>query len=218
MLPFLVIAGASGIVFAAIALAKRHERERAESLRAAAARLGWGYRDKVQFDAIPKLDRFELFTQGHGRTLTNLLTSPDGDPRFVLFDYSYTTGGGKSQTTHRQTVLYAVSDMLTLPTFSIRPQGFFHSIAKAFGYQDIDLERRPVFSEMYLLRGDDEMGVRAAFVDAVAEFFERHEGMCAAGVGRELLYWKPGRRVNGDELDAFVKEGSELASRFAAGG
>jgi len=214
MLPILLAAGAGSILIAVIVMVQRADRVRTEAVRATAARMGWAYRDAVPFDTIPKLDRFELFTQGRSRKLTNLMTSPAGEPRAVLFDYTYTTGGGKSQSTHRQTVFYAVSDTMDVPTFSLRPQNFFHSIAKVFGYQDIDLERRPVFSDMFLLRGDDEARVRDAFSGAVAEFFEMHSGVCAAGVGREMLYWRPGKRVGGDDIESFVREGLELAGRF----
>jgi hypothetical protein len=210
----LLAAGAGSILIAVIVMVQRADRVRTEAVRATAARMGWAYRDTVPFDTIPKLDRFELFTQGRSRKLTNLMTSPAGEPRAVLFDYTYTTGGGKSQSTHRQTVFYAVSDTMAVPTFSLRPQHFFHSIAKVFGYQDIDLERRPVFSDMFLLRGADETRVRDAFSGAVAEFFEMHSGVCAAGVGREMLYWRPGKRVGGDDIESFVSEGLELAGRF----
>ena len=214
MLPILLAAGVGGIVIGVIVMVQRADRERTEAMRGVAGKLGWAYRESVPFDTIPKLDRFELFTQGRSRKLTNLMTSPAGEPRAVLFDYTYTTGGGKSQQTHRQTVFYAVSDELKLPTFSLRPQQFFHGIAKVFGYQDIDLERRPVFSGMFVLRGDDEERVRAAFNGAVAEFFEMHEDSCAAGVGREMLYWRPGRRTAVDGIESFVSEGLELAARF----
>jgi hypothetical protein len=214
MIPIILAIGAGGVMIAVVMMVHRANDGRTEAIRATAARMGWMYRDAVPFDTIPKLDRFELFTQGRSRKLTNLMTSPAGDPRAVLFDYTYTTGGGKSQSTHRQTVFYGVSDTMDVPTFSLRPQSFFHTIAKAFGYQDIDLERRPVFSDMFLLRGDDEGRVRDAFSGAVAEFFEMHSGVCAAGVGREVLYWRPGKRVGGDDIESFVNEGMELAGRF----
>ncbi|HSK18926.1 MAG TPA: hypothetical protein VK912_07285 [Longimicrobiales bacterium] len=215
MFPLLLILGAGGVVTGVFVLVKRAERERTAALQAAAVRLGWTWRGEVPSTAIPDLDRFELFTQGRRRTLTNLITSPAGDPRALLFDYAYTTGGGNSQSRHNQTVFYAVSDGMQLPRFSLRPQHFFHSIAKAFGYQDIDLEKRPTFSDMFVLRGDDEAAVRTVFDDAVAEFFESHAGVCAAGVGRELLYWRPDRRASGADVQAFVTEGMELADRFS---
>jgi hypothetical protein len=163
---------------------------------------------------IPDLERFELFRPGRNKKLRNLLTSPAGEPRAVLFEYSYTTSSGRSQQTHRQTVLYATSDELRLPSFSLRPENFLHRIAGAFGYQDIDLDGRPEFSRMFLLRGEHDADVRAAFNDAVAEFFEAHGGMCAAGTGRELLYWRPGRVAKPEELETLIADGFELARRF----
>jgi hypothetical protein len=211
----LLIAVAVVTVFAgAIVLARRAASARAAALRSTAARLGWGFREEVPFTAVPDLDRFELFRSGGSRKLKNLMTSPAGDPRAVLFEYSYTTSSGKSRQTHRQTVFYATCDALRLPAFSLRPENFLHRIAGAFGYQDIDLERRPEFSRMFLLRGADEVQVRAAFSDAVAEFFETRAGMCAAGEGRELLLWQPGRVAKTDELEALIGAGFELARRF----
>lgn len=210
----IVVAGI-GVAVSIVSHVQRAERERSAALREAAARAGWGYRPEVKFDDVPKLDRFELFRQGRNRKLRHLLTSPAGEVRAVLFDYAYTTGGGNSQATHRQTVFYAVADGLRLPSFSLRPEHFFHKIGAKLGMQDIDLERRPEFSRMFLLRGEDESAVRDAFTETVAEFFERRPHTCAAGLGRELLFWKPSRLVKPEELEAFIEEGMALAGRFS---
>lgn len=210
MIPIL-LAIAGGAAVGLVVLVQRKEKERRAAREAMAARLGWTWRGSVPFETVPDLDRFELFTQGRRRTISNLMTSPAGDPRAVVFDYSYTTGGGNSQSRHHQTVLYAVSDALALPTFSVRPQRFVHAIAKVFGYQDIDIEERPVLSDMFVIRGDDEMRVRTVFTGPVADFFEAREGACAAGVEREVLYWRPGWRLGGQDVEAFVSEGLELA-------
>jgi hypothetical protein len=196
-------------------MVKNRAKERAAALRAAAERRGWGYREEIPLDGIPGLDRFELFRQGSSRKLRDLLTSPPGDPRAVVFEYSYVVSSGKSSQTHRQTVFYATGGALELPSFSLRPERFFHRIAGVFGYQDINFERRPEFSQMYLLRGADEAAVRGAFSDVVIDFFERRPGTCATGAGRELLFWRPSRRVAPADLDAFIAEGYELTERFA---
>jgi hypothetical protein len=217
MVPILIIlAGTVGVavITGAVLHAKRSAQQRTEDILALAERLGWGYREDVKFEDIPKLDRFELFRQGRDRKLRHLLTSPPGEVRAVLFEYAYTTGAGNSQATYRQTVFYAVADGIDVPTFSLRPEHFFHRIGAMFGMQDINLERRPEFSRMFVLRGEDEARVRAAFTDAVAEFFERKAGTCAAGIGRELLFWKPNRVAKAAELPAFIDEGLELAARF----
>jgi len=202
------------IIGGVIVLAKRATAARATALRETATRLGWSFREEVPFDKAPNLDRFELFRIGHSKKLRNLMTSPAGDPRAVLFEYAYTTSSGKSQQTFRQTIFYATSDALTLPSFSLRPENFLHRIAGAFGYKDIDLDSRPEFSRMFLLRGDHEAQVRAVFTDPVAEFLEGHGGMCVAGEGHEVLFWRPGRVAKPEDLEPFIADGFELARRF----
>jgi hypothetical protein len=204
------------LVGGGVAISRRSKETRALAVRAAAQRIDWGFRDEVAFEAVPDIDRFELFRVGRRRRFSNIMTSPAGDPRAVIFDYTYITGGGNSQRTHRQTVFYATGDRLSLPSFSLRPENFLHRVGAMFGYQDINLERRPDFSRMFLLRGANEASVRDAFTDTVAEFFERRAGACAAGMGRELLYWRTGRLTDPGELDALVRDGMDLAERFTA--
>jgi hypothetical protein len=217
MATLLILVAASGLMLtgAGLAMARRARQQHAESMRLAASRLGWGYREEVPLDVVPDLGRFELFGRGTSRQLRHLMTSPADETRAVVFEYSYTVSSGKSTQTYRQTVFYATSDGLALPSFSLRPENFFHRVAAAFGYQDIDLEGHPEFSRLFLLRGDDEAAVRVAFNDRVAAFFERRPGMCAAGCGRELLYWRPGRRVAPEALREFIGEGYELAEHAA---
>lgn len=216
MLPLIPVVTAAVGALAAVSIsrARRLRREYTDAMSAEAARLGWGYREEIAFDAIPDLTRFELFRRGHGRKLRHLVTTPPGDPRAVLFEYRYTISSGNSTTTYRQTVYYATGDALRLPSFSLRPENFFHRVGTIFGYQDINFEQRPGFSRMFLLRGDDEAAVRALFTDPVAEFFERNPGVCAAGMGRELLFWRPKRVVRPPQLEAFIREGEAVTARL----
>ncbi|HSJ05545.1 MAG TPA: hypothetical protein VK936_02510 [Longimicrobiales bacterium] len=208
-----------GTVLGGILLATHiRRRGRAAALREHAAHRGWAYRAEVAFDSLPDLKRFELFRPGRNRKLSNVMTSTPGSPRAVVFDYAYTTGGGNSQRRHHQTVFYTTRDDLSLPPFSLRPEHFLHRVAGAFGYQDIDIDGHPEFSRAFLLRGDDPAAVRSAFNHRVTAFLERRPRTCAAGVGRELLYWRPGRRVGTEELAGFVEEGHEIARRFAGEG
>lgn len=207
------IVGLGGAFYAAATISRRR-KERLEALRQLATRLGWGFREEVPFESIPGLDRLELFRQGRSRSLSNIMTSPAGDPRVVVFDYRYVTGGGNSRQVHRQTVCYITSDHFTLPAFSLRPEHFFHRIATAFGYGDIDIEHRPGFSYAFLLRGEEAAAVRSSFTDDVVDFFDGREGSCAAGSGRELLFWRPRTQLQAAERQSLIDESLELAGRF----
>lgn len=215
MSPVIMLAVGGAVLAGVIAAVVRHQKQRTEGVRQLAGRLGWGFQESVQFSGIPGLDRFELFSQGRARKLRNLVTSPAGDPRIVVFDYTYTTGGGKSRRIHSQTVCYATADHLSLPSFSLRPENFFHRVAGAFGYQDIDLERHPDFSRAFVLRGEDVAGIRDAFTDDVVAFFDSQPGTCAAGIGHEVLLWRPRRLLAPDEWESLVGEALDLVSRFS---
>jgi hypothetical protein len=214
----MLLAAGGAVIAGAIAVVVQRRKQQAEAIRQLAARMGWNFREAVPFSGIPGLDRFELFRQGRRRELHNIMTSPAGDPRLVLFDYSYTTGGGRSQSRHTQTVCYATADRLDVPSFSLRPEHFFHRVAGILGYQDIDLDRHPTFSDAFLLRGDDARAVRDAFSDDVVAFFDRHHGTCAAGAGHELLFWRANRRLPPDAREALIAETVDLVERFTATG
>jgi carbonic anhydrase len=216
VLLFMVLAVVVAVAIAAlVAAARRQEEERVAAIRTAAARMGWSFRPDVEFDALPDLKRFELFRQGHSRNLRNLMTSPPGSIRAVTFEFSYVVSSGKSSSTHTQTVFYATGDELQVPSFSLRPEHFLHRVAAMFGFHDINFDDRPEFSRRFLLRGEDADAVRHAFTHPVTEFFEAHPACCAAGTGHELLFWEPGKRMDPDELETFVAEGYDLASRMA---
>lgn len=208
------IAGFGGLLVGIVLWALRVERERTAALREVAGRLGWSFREKAGMEVIPQAARFELFEQGHSRKVRNFMAGTLEGARAAVFDYAYTTGGGKSQATWNQTVACVYRKDVELPLFSLRPEHLFHRFGQVFGYQDIDLERHPVFSDAYLLRGPDEAAVRGAFPPAVVEFFESREKLCATGAGPVLYLWRTGKRVKPEEVEAHLAEAADLAARF----
>src|SRR5690606_11774938 len=72
------LCAALGLVAAGVWKVQRIEQQSTDAIKAEATRLGWGFQAEVQYDAIPRLDRFELFDRGRSWKLRNLLTSPAG--------------------------------------------------------------------------------------------------------------------------------------------
>jgi hypothetical protein len=210
----LVVLGIAAVGGGAVYLNHAHQTKRTAALRATAARLGWSFEAAPDMGVIPGLARFELFDQGRSRKIRNFLAGRRGDLRAAVFDYSYVTGGGNSQATWRQTVLYLQSDAMDLPAFSLRPENLFHRVAGMFGYQDIDVRGRDVFSHRYLLRGPDEGGILRAFTPSVIDFFEGEQRICAAGGGRELLVWRPRTVLKPDGIPQLLQTGLDLLKRF----
>ena len=208
----LLIVTAVGVMLVVWAL--RRERERNRGMEAAAKALGWSWAARQPLDVIPGLERFGLFGQGYSRSITNFMAGHKDDVRAAVFDYRYTIGSGKTQSTMQQTVVYLRSDALALPAFLVRPENVFLRIGTVFGYQDIDFPDRPEFSRRCLLRGPDEAAVRAAFPAEVTGFFEGDTKWCADGEGEELFLWRGGKRLDPAEVPAALASATELLGRF----
>jgi len=162
-------------------IAHQVEKERKEQLGAVASRLGFEFSPESQPQMAEHLAHFRLFSQGHSKKAWNVMNGRAGDVKVQIFDYTYTTGGGKSSRTWAQTVFLFESGRLRLPAFSLRPQGFWDKIAGAFGQQDIDFEANPEFSRAYVLQGRDEDLVRTLFSEPVVAYYTRHPGLCRGG-------------------------------------
>ena len=193
-----------GILIVAVIIGNKRERERTEQMRGVATMLGWQFSEGAPMNWIPNLEQFALFNQGHSKTLKNIVYGELEGVKAALFDYRYTVGSGKNQSTYNQSVVYFEPRNLSAPLFSLRPEHTFHKIIAAFGYQDIDFENRPTFSSKYLLRGTDEPAVRSLFNDALLGFYEMNQGSSADGGGNQLFIFRQGYRSPPHESQAFI--------------
>jgi hypothetical protein len=207
---FLVIAGVCAYV------AYLGEKKRTEAMRQVA--------DDLQFDFVPKDDgtllgeltgdNFHLFSQGSSRKCYNVLRGQANDLEVTVFDYNYSTGGGKSRHTWRQTVVAFRLPGPGLPAFSLRPQTFLHRIGRLFGYQDITFDDPPGFSSRYLLQGADEEAIRRLFTEGVRSYYGGTEGLGTEGLGDRLLFYRHNRRVDPSAVRSSLEEGFKVLALF----
>ncbi len=205
---FLLIAGL------VVVSAHLHEKKRTEKFRDAARDIGLPFFLEGDDSLRSSLEHFHLFSQGRSRKIRNMLHGENSEVELAIFDYRYTTGGGKNSHTYRQSVIYFRSPVLSLPHFALRPEGLFHKIGGAFGYQDIDFDSHPDFSSAYLLRGDDEVKVREFFTSDLLTFFESHQKICVEGGGDQLVFYRQRRRVKPEEVNGFMDEGFRVFDVF----
>jgi carbonic anhydrase len=195
-------------------LVNRHERKRIEALQQVAAEIGLPFYPQGNDELIGRLRKLFLFSQGRAQKTNNMLHGVSNDVEMAILDYQYTVGGGKNKQTLRQSVVYFRSELLRLPYFALRPEGFFHKIGGAFGYQDIDFDTHPHFSSMYLLRGTDEAAIRNLFHADLLSFFETKPKICVEGGGDQLIFYRPSKRIGAEEVRAFMQEGFEVYTAF----
>ncbi|MCP4775559.1 MAG: hypothetical protein GY880_15100, partial [Planctomycetaceae bacterium] len=151
LLPIVMFGGSIALVGGIIFLVRYAAKKRKEALMALATEMGLQFSAVQDEDLLGKMKMFSLFNRGRARKMRNVMTTETDVARLSIFDYQYTTGGGESSHTYRQTVVALESEALVMPVFSLRPEGFFHKLGAAIGMQDIDFENHPEFSDSFVL-------------------------------------------------------------------
>lgn len=196
------------VIYGAVVL----ERRRREGLAAFAAQYGYDFDARAEGVLQREFASLPLFSRGHGRRATNLLHHGRRESELRVFDYRFTTGGGKNQHTHHQTVVAFELHKQALPQFEVRPENIFHKIGQAFGYQDFDFAEYPDFSARFLVRGREELAVRHVLCDALITTLQSAGDICLEGGGAWLIVYRAGRRTPVDRLAAFIDEAMTLRS------
>src|SRR5437660_12804150 len=77
-------------------------KKRTEALRPIAEELGFSFSAKADNSLVTQLGTFNLISQGHAKTVQDLLQSADGHVRVLPFDSRYSAGSGKNQHTTKK--------------------------------------------------------------------------------------------------------------------
>jgi hypothetical protein len=202
------------IAIAVVVGQQLQEQERRKRLQAVAAERGFSFSAEAEPGLLPTLAGFHLFSQGRSRRIMNVMRTNVEGINVSLFDYKYTTSSGKHSHTHRQTVLLFESEKIRLPRFTLRPEHMFHKLGSFLGYQDIDFEARPKFSDNYLLQGDDEARIREVFREPVLAYYAEHSGLCTEGNGQQLLYYRADERIEPGWIEDFMQWGLDVVDLF----
>lgn len=186
-------------------------KKRAQALATAALEMGFNYQPK---GTAPTL-AIHLFTQGRSQEARNVLTGSAGGFEAMVFDFKYVTGHGRNQRENVQTVAAFRCSGARLPDFQLGPESIFHKIGARFGYQDIDFDSSPGFSQRFLLRGADEAAIRSFFAPAILGFFEtlpEHRKWHVEGADDWLAIYQANHKVKPADLRTFLDEASPIAS------
>ena len=210
ILPFLIIGIIALLIVGGITWAIVAEKKRREGLAEAADEMGLTYYKDGDPELYSRLSGFKLFNQGRSRKMSNVIQGDSGEVKIAIFDYKYTTGSGKNSHTHQQTVASIQSPELVCPDFRMRPEGFFDKIGSALGFQDIDFESHPKYSQLFVLQSSDEAAIRKYFSPPVLEFFETKPGICVEAESGTMFFYQAGRRVKPAEVKDLLSQAYEV--------
>ena len=206
----LIVAGGIALVGLIVFGVHKFEKARTEQFQAVSDQLGLQFHPQGDPEVQNSIGHLRLFNQGHSRKTKNMICGQTEDIDLAIFGYRYTTGGGKNQQTHQQTVISFLSPHLSLPEFELRPENLFHKIGQAFGYEDVNFDSHPLFSKRYLLRGPNEAAVRDFFTPELIEFFEGQAGVSVEASNNRLIYYRSRKRIKPAEVRSFMEEGFRI--------
>lgn len=199
-----------GIMVVMFALSVAAASKRRKALQALAESLGFTYQASADPSILRLLPPFQLFSAGRAQRVDNLLEGSTESTQVQIFDWQYTTGGGKNTVRHKTTVVIIHAQDLDLTSFYCRPENLLDWVGLTFDGKDIDFDDRPLFSKKFHLHGNLEKRVRKLFDVEVCEFFEGHLGMYAEGSRQWLVYYKNDAQVRVDEIRQRFQDAFQL--------
>lgn len=189
---------------------------RSQQLAEVAYRLGVDFTPEDEWRFMNLLTDFKIFKRGHRRSITNIFRSRDEflETDLRIFDYQYTISSGKSHHRYRQTVFFADSRKLGLPEFRMKPENFFHKIGSLLGFEDINFENYPEFSNQYYLKSTDEEYLRATMHDGILRFFSKEKGWRLEGINYYLIFYRHNVLMPPEKIKQFYDKGMQVFDLF----
>ena len=193
-------------------------KKRNAAFRALATTMGFTYEEdeyaRAALFTIVGLEHAPLFNRGHSRKAQRMLQGRLADRGTQIFDYTYTTGSGKSAHVHRQSVVRFPDGAKGLPDFDLSPESVFHALVEIFGAQDIDFTENAEFSKRYLLRGQDEAAIRKAFTSNALAWFSGAPGWRVQTHQGTMVIFREGKLVEPAEIPAYAAEALRILGLF----
>ena len=190
----------------------RAERQRKEELQKLADELGQSFSEKLSDHDAGSFAALPLAQRGGGRKHWNVLTADSGDLRIVVFDYAFTTGGGKHQQRHVQSVCQVTCPRESYPAFSLTPERFLHVVAGLLGFSDINFDDDPEFSRRYRLKGQDEAAIRALFTPERRRALMQWPTLHIEAAGHTFVFYEAGKRPKVAAIRGLMERGFAVYS------
>lgn len=210
------IIGFLGVALLIHFVTQHYEKVRREALENFAQELSLDFHPLGHPPLLEKIQDFKLFNSGHSRKMTNLILGETDVLNVAIFDYRYTTGSGKNQQTHYQTVVAMEAPDLQIPSFTLRPESLFDWFGSVLGLQDIDFDDHPEFSNAFVLKSENETAVRNFFDRELLDFFAERKGITFEGGPGKFIYFKGGKTTKPEEMRSYLEEGYSVYSAFVA--
>lgn len=203
---FIFIAIVAAIFLIAIVSGSMRQKKRTNEMQEVATEMGLPFLPEGDTSVASVLQGFQLMNRGRSKKYRNLTVAETPDVKIAIFDYQFTTGGGKNRRVHHQTVSAIQSTHLRLPRFRARPEGMFDTIGGALGFQDIDFDDHAEFSKTFVLKSDVEEQTRAFFTASLLDFFAAKPKLSFEGSGQAFVFYQRSHRIKPQDLKSLLED------------
>lgn len=192
-----LVLGFGAVVVGLLVLGMWLQRKRHERFRQWAAAHGWTYQEFNR--SLADLSHDQPFGVGSNRNATEVLRGSFRSRDALSFTYAWTTGSGKSRSTHHAHVV-ALALPAFLPTVEVTPEGLGAKLVKMLGARDLQFESE-AFNEAYRVAASDPRVGHAILHPRLMERLLRADALGSAWriEGTEILSWEP-RSTDVDRL------------------
>lgn len=132
---------------------------------------------------------YKKFLFSRSGSVQHLLNVIKGETSSIHFQYAEIDFDDDITTKSSSEVFPSVLISHVAPQFTLEKEGFFDKIAGIAGYEDIDFENHPVFSDTFLLRGNHENEIRNFFTSELIQYLEEHPAYHVESNGEQIIIY-----------------------------
>jgi len=169
---------------------------RQELIKTIAKELDYSYtvRKKIETEYLENFIYFKTKTINH--TYNEIGKK---DTVFKVFDVEFYEGEFIAKEVVRATMLYTKLDHV-LPMFSIHREGLLELMYHYAGFKDIKIEKEPIFSKKFYIKGENEFAIQQLITPKLAEFLLDNPTFHIESNGKALLIFTKERLAGVNEI------------------
>jgi MFS superfamily sulfate permease-like transporter len=162
---------------------------------------GWGFKAEKTIENNKMLRSFHFAKKGLMHFAQNTIKGNVDHVAFEFFEIEFDADAQTKSATNIIPTVIIKSDK-RLPVFTAEEESFFDKLAELSGFNDIDFENHPIFSDKFLLKGPDEEEIRKFFTADLIGLLESHPKFHFESDGKTIMIY----RFDGKDDIASLKE------------
>lgn len=184
-----------------------HMNTRQTDLLGLAASNGWNYTLKQDWNGA--WDFYTITLRKKILALENLIITSDSYITYTTADITTQEGARTTEETQNLTAV-KITGLQPLPKFYMMEETFVDKLTNLVTGDDINFDSNPIFSNNYILKGEDGAAVRKVFTSELLAFFEANKDLCLISNGQDVLLRSQYRFLKADEIMNLNQRAAQL--------